>query len=985
MTRHSAAAHRESDSFDEGAGDRHPRCDDQAAGSPEHGLPERSRGLTGAVRRQMHAAGTTFFASLLCTTTVLLNSIENAQLLEINGADSGGHFGHMAGSYGILYEGLYKESGWMLDRKSVNTQAVTKVRQDEPAFAWLAPAVRGPPQPGVEEAPGQKRNRQRAQRRYLELARVLSEGACEQITSGREVAWEVPFDLPYWRQCEAEQRIMKAAASCGRKLYDIIVEGCFYKAPEAHGKKWRVMTTSPQLAAALRRCRCPGHKDHTCPSGPVRFPQKLVEDILDSVRWEFKRQGSDVGEQVLDYVMESPRSSEIYAAAVTSLPSSAPTGARLRQVKDNMMRLHRAAGHTSFENLAQLLQRRGSPDWAVALARSLTCDDCSEVRRKIGAPPATAEPPPALWETLGLDVFETEYTDKDGVPGKAKFLVMVDRASRFTMVHFLNRYAADASWEPTTKDIIKAVVRTWMGSNPSPRWLLTDAAPYFTSREMLDFASRSGLGLLTAPAEAHYLLGIEERTIQVLKRTADKLDREGLNLDIESLMVLACHGHNSHVHAATGYSPFQWTRGWQREDALPIGLDPRRAFGRALLLRSKAEEAFTKADASVKLSKLSNSVARQVETYEPGSLCMLWRARANKQRGGWTGPLRVLLQENTTLWLATGTTLVRAKLNQVRPCTEREQLVVSTQGTVVYQNAVGLDILLRGYRGKHFLDASAENPGADLEEDLSPAQVVVQPPERPQHSLGKDSWVVTEDMVIRKHVAPRLTLFTPDRTKDCPLPEQELTGKRRTIIQRPGGAQSILDDYKTADRPRRSLMDRWAGETQFERTRQVLPPAPPEQRAPPPEVPERRVLPPELPEPRAPRPELPEPRAPRSELSEPRVPRPGLPRPRVEPRQGRTEGPFSSASTARATQAPTSVRRGLEETTATLAGPPPKRERRDLDTYQEPPVPSAPGRDQQMVPQSEQEPETPPLPVVPLSAVDTSGPDLGSLLLNLLP
>ena len=637
----------------------------------------------------MHAAGTTFFASLLCTTTVLLNSIENAQLLEINGADSGGHFGHIASSYGILYEGLYKESGWMLDRKSVNALAAAKIRNDEPAFAWFAPAVRGSLPPGAEEAPGQK-----TQRRYLELARVLSQGACEQITSGREVAWEVPYDLRYWRQCEAEQNIMHAASSCGRKLCDIIVEGCFYKSSEARGKKWRIIATSPQLAAALRRCRCPGHKDHDVPLGPVKFPQQLAEDILDSVRWEFKRQGTDVGEQVMDYVMESPHDQAIYVAAATSLPPTAPTGARLRQVKDNTMRLRRAAGHTSFENLAQLLQRRGSPDWAVALARSLTCDDCSEVKRKIGALPASAEPPPALWETLGLHVFEIEYVDKDGVACKAKFLIMVDRASRFTMVHFLNKYAADTSWEPTTKDVIKAVVCAWMGSNPSPRWLLTDAAPYFTSREMLDFASRSGLGLLTAPAEAHYLLGIEERTIQVLKRTFDKLDREDLNLEVDTLMVLACHGHNSHVHAATGYSPFQWTRGWQREDALPVGLDPRRAFGQALLLRSKAEEAFTKADASLKLSKLSNSVARQVETYQPGSLCMLWRARANKQRGGWTSPLRVLLQENTTLWLATGTTLVRAKLNQVRPCTEREQLVVSTQGAVVHQNAVGLDMAL---------------------------------------------------------------------------------------------------------------------------------------------------------------------------------------------------------------------------------------------------------------------------------------------------
>ena len=73
--------------------------------------------------------------------------------------------------------------------------------------------------------------------------------------------------------------------------------------------------------------------------------------------------------------------------------------------------------------------------------------------------------------------------------------------------------------------------------NPSPRWIITDAAPYFTSREMLDFASRSGLGLITAPAEAHYLMGIEERTIQVIKRAVEKLEREDLNLGMESLVL----------------------------------------------------------------------------------------------------------------------------------------------------------------------------------------------------------------------------------------------------------------------------------------------------------------------------------------------------------------------------------------------------------------------------------------------------------------
>ncbi|CAE7850050.1 unnamed protein product [Symbiodinium microadriaticum] len=79
---------------------------------------------------------------------------------------------------------------------------------------------------------------------------------------------------------------------------------------------------------------------------------------------------------------------------------------------------------------------------------------------------------------------------------------------------------------------------------------------------------------------------------------------------------------------------------------------------------------------------------------------------------------------------------------------EREKRVTSTQGATAYQQAVGLEILLRGYRGKQFPDATSESPGADLEDELTPVKKVVQP--RAPRAQG-DCWVVTETMVIRKH------------------------------------------------------------------------------------------------------------------------------------------------------------------------------------------------------------------------------------------
>ena len=45
-------------------------------------------------------------------------------------------------------------------------------------------------------------------------------------------------------------------------------------------------------------------------------------------------------------------------ASPTSLPSEEPTGRRLQQVKEMVLRVHRASGHSSLDNLSRLLLRR---------------------------------------------------------------------------------------------------------------------------------------------------------------------------------------------------------------------------------------------------------------------------------------------------------------------------------------------------------------------------------------------------------------------------------------------------------------------------------------------------------------------------------------------------------------------------------------------------------------------------------------------------
>ena len=65
-------------------------------------------------------------------------------------------------------------------------------------------------------------------------------------------------------------------------------------------------------------------------------------------------------------------------------------------MKEMMLRVHKASGHTSMENLSRLLLRRGAPEWAVSLARELSCPDCVEARRKTGPPDVSLEEPAGL-------------------------------------------------------------------------------------------------------------------------------------------------------------------------------------------------------------------------------------------------------------------------------------------------------------------------------------------------------------------------------------------------------------------------------------------------------------------------------------------------------------------------------------------------------------------------------------------------------------
>lgn len=154
---------------------------------------------------------------------------------------------------------------------------------------------------------------------------------------------------------------------------------------------------------------------------------------------------------------------------------------------------------------------------------------------------------------------------------------------------------------------------------------------------------------------------------------------------------------------------------------------------------------------------------------------MLWRQkiRPGKTKGDWIGPLRLILVEGSTAWLASGANLIRAKLNQIRHVTRREEMTSVLEGAAVYRSPVTVETLLRNFKGRHYLDVSGDVPSEQrMQENLEPTEVLV--PSKEDEN-GR--------MLVRLHRLPRLNLFSPTATTACPVKLEEFTGRRVTIVR----------------------------------------------------------------------------------------------------------------------------------------------------------------------------------------------------------
>ena len=574
------------------------------------------------------------------------------------------------------------KNGFNLDRREGTLKAVSEMGRLKPRLSWVSMQCTrlSSLQNLTPRTDAQWEAFVRRQHQDLQRNKEIANGIGDRILEGDDFAWEWPTGAVTGWRSKAIQHILKMMHKAGRRIYWCRCDGCafglhYFGQPIL--KRWTILTSSRQIYLALSH-RCQGGHDHVECRGKVAqassyYPPAMVKAVLKAMvaQWSCPRDGTSSMEDDLMYHLQQPEeqpqesqhassqqspsqlphlhsqlheslvsgqqplhlsppqatstqdqhqpSPQVMALSRQRFAQEMPTGKKLESIKQQMLRVHRASGHSSMQSLQRLLRARKAPPWAVALAGNLECPECRESGKPMPRPPASLSEPPKLYEVLGTDVFD--YVHKDGVlERKFKFILWRDRACGLTMVNLLKEFGGDSGiqdWQPTTEDIISSLTQ-WLMHNPSPSWLLTDAATYYSSMAMIGYLGRSGIGLTVAPAEAHWVMGPEEATIRVLKATVERLLREENSLEVPQLFQLAAAAHND-SNGPSGYSPFQWTRGAGSDTTL-LGVDLNKAFGGLLKMKDRAKLAYEKEKAQEKCSRLKNSTGRPPTHFQEWSV-----------------------------------------------------------------------------------------------------------------------------------------------------------------------------------------------------------------------------------------------------------------------------------------------------------------------------------------------------------------------------
>ena len=232
-----------------------------------------------------------------------------------------------------------------------------------------------------------------------------------------------------------------------------------------------------------------------------------------------------------------------------------------------------------------------------------------------------------------------------------------------------------------------------------------DPAGVFRSQGVVDFCDKEHILLDIVPADAHWQIGVCEQAVRGVKEVLSKLCADDDQLTPEAALATAITVFNQREQIP-GFSPVQHAFGRNPDvtgrivDSCAVVPDDlivecaAHEFEQSARLRLSAEKAHAEWHAAQRISRAVNSRARPQHAYHPGELVYFWRSQESGQgrrqpgtKGGrFLGPARILateskrepdgsLRSGSAVWCIRGRQLLKCCPEQLRPASEREELL----------------------------------------------------------------------------------------------------------------------------------------------------------------------------------------------------------------------------------------------------------------------------------------------------------------------
>ena len=393
------------------------------------------------------------------------------------------------------------------------------------------------------------------------------------------------------------------------------------------------------------------------------------------------------------------------------------------EIERKIQHLHRSTGHGSMESLVRALERRGTAQKVLQVARSWKCPTCAERKRQDPRRFATFETSAAKGEMIEIDIATWCHpVTKE----KHSVIVMVDVGSRFSV----GKVVPGSSWE----ELRGAMEELWfpyfgmpktVRADPGGGWLNKNADAYFAERDVY---------FELIPGEAHWKIGIVEQSIKTLKGMMEKLTTDFPTMELKEAVSQSLWTMNNR-DLFRGYSPMQYVMsrspdlcGHMFESDRERPIHPQLLRDNGLQeeeqVRAAAEKAFVDEQAKRKVERAARMGNRAYKHFAPGDLVYYWRRQVPKEErsgfggGKFLGPARVLATETRregkelrpggTVWLHRGGHLLRAAPEQLRHATRMEEMVEEFQGPIELPWTI-TSICQHGGR-KCYEDISKESP-----------------------------------------------------------------------------------------------------------------------------------------------------------------------------------------------------------------------------------------------------------------------------------